>query len=151
MYWCEFTLVTVPKTDLRKLMFKLSNYGIDKYTLGWIQDGFLNNRQQCVVLEGEKSTYIHVTSGVPQGSVLGPILFLAFLNDLPNCVKSKVRLFADDTVIYLIVKSADDCIQLQKDLQSLEKWEKVWKMEFNIAKCKNYKAIQAHHFQLYPS
>ena len=65
-------------------------------------------------------------SGVPQGSVLGPILFLADIIDpppLPQYVKSKVRLFADDTVIYLAIKSTDDCIQLQQDLLNLEKWE----------------------------
>ena len=65
-------------------------------------------------------------SGVPQGSVLGPILFLADIIDppsLPQYVKSKVCLFADDTVIYLAIKSTDDCIQLQQDLLNLEKWE----------------------------
>lgn len=67
--------------------------------------------------------------------MLGPILFLAFINDLPSCIKSRVRLFANDTVIYLVVKSVDDCVQLQQDLQSLEDWEKDWKMSFNIAKC----------------
>ena len=66
-------------------------------------------------------------SGVPQGSVLGPILFLADIIDppppFPQYVKSKVCLFADDTVIYLAIKSTDDCIQLQQDLLNLEKWE----------------------------
>ena len=65
-------------------------------------------------------------SGVPQGSVLGPILFLADIIDpppLPQYVKSEVCLFADDTVIYLAIKSTDDCIQLQQDLLNLEKWE----------------------------
>lgn len=63
----------------KELLFKLTNYyDIDKFALRCTQD-FLSNRQQCVVLEGVKTTYIHVTSGVPQGSVLGPILFLAFM------------------------------------------------------------------------
>ena len=63
---------------------------------------------------------------------LGLILFLAFINDLPKCIKCWVRLFADDTVVYLVVKSADVCLKLQQDLQSLERWEKDWKMAFNI-------------------
>ena len=62
------------------------------------------------------------SSGVPQGLVLGPILFLAYINDLSQYVKSKARFFADDTVIYLAIKSANDCIQLQQDLLNLEKW-----------------------------
>lgn len=119
----------------KELLFKLTNYDIDKFTLRCIQD-FLSNRQQCVALEGVKSKYIHVTSGVPQGSVLGPILFSAFINDLSNCINSKVRLFADDKVLYLVVKSMDNRVQLQQDLKSQETWEKDWKMEFNIAKCK---------------
>ena len=69
------------------------------------------------------SDQILEASGVPQGSVLGLILFLADIIDLPQYMKSKVRLFADDTVIYLAIKSTDDCIQLQQDLLNLEKWE----------------------------
>ena len=95
---------------------------------------FLNNWEQCVILKGEKYGFIKITSGVPQGCVLGPILFLAFINDLSDCIKSKIRLFTDDSY-YLVVKSLDDCVQLQKDLQSLEKWQKDWKMQFNITKC----------------
>ena len=75
------------------------------------------------------------SSGVPQGLVLGPILFLAYINDLSQYVKSKARFFADDTVIYLAIKSANDCIQLQQDLLNLEKWVSDWKMEFNTSKC----------------
>ena len=88
-----------------------------------------------VVLEGEHSHSVPVTSGIPQGSVLGPLMFLIFVNDLPCYVKSRVRLFADDTVIYLTIKSESDCRQLQDDLHSLEKWESDWFMEFNPSKC----------------
>ena len=67
--------------------------------------------------------------------MLGPLMFLIFINDLPCYVKSRVRLFADDTVIYLTIKSESDCRQLQDDLHSLEKWESDWCMEFNPSKC----------------
>ena len=69
------------------------------------------------------------------GSVLGPLMFLIFINDLPCYIKSRVRLFADDTVIYLTIKSESDCWQLQDDFHSLEKWESDWRMEFNPSKC----------------
>ena len=72
---------------------------------------------------------------VPQGSVLGPILFLAYINDLPDQVKSRVRLFADDTAIYLAISSEGESIILQNDLHTLEIWEKRWDMSFNPSKC----------------
>ena len=79
-----------------------------------------------MVLNGIKSDKIAVSSGVLQGSVLGPILFLAYINDLPDLVKSRVRLFADDTAIYLAISSEGESITLQNDLHTLEKWEQRW-------------------------
>ena len=89
-------------------------------TLKWIKD-FLDNRTQSVLLNGTNSDNFLVSSGVPQGSVLGPMLFLAYINDLPDQVRSRVRLFADDTVMYLALKKQDDSEILQKVLESLEK------------------------------
>ena len=74
-------------------------------------------------------------SGVPQGSVLGPSLFLFYINDLPNSLVSNIRLFADDTVVYLTIHSASDTHVLQNDLDKLADWEKLWKMEFHPEKC----------------
>ena len=71
----------------------------------------------------------------PQGSVLAPILFLAYINDLPEQVKSRVRLFADDTALYLAISSTTESEVLQTDLASLEQWEKMWDMQFNPSKC----------------
>ena len=92
-------------------------------------------RSQAFVLNGVKSDKIAVSPGVPQGSVLGPILFLAYINDLPDQVKSRVRLFADDTAIYLAISSECESIILQNDLHTLEIWEKRWDMSFNPSKC----------------
>ena len=92
------------KVSHQQLLLKLHRYVIRGPTLNWIQ-GFLSDRTQTVVLENEKSNIVPVTSGVPQGSFLGPILFLTYINDLPDSTKSKVRLFADNTAIYLAVSS----------------------------------------------
>ena len=89
------------------MLYKLFKCGIDATTLQWMKS-FLEKRTQSVVLAGELSHSVPVTSGVPQGSVLGPLMFLIFINDLPCYVKSRVRLFADDTVIYLTIKSESD-------------------------------------------
>ena len=96
---------------------------------------FLGSRSQRIVIDGEESESLPVTSGVPQGSVLGPILFLIYINDLPNEVCSQVRLFADDTALYLTLESEDDSSILQNDLNILSAWETRWDMGFNPSKC----------------
>ena len=81
------------------------------------------------------------TSGVPQGSVLGPCLFLHYINDLPEGIGSTVRLFADDTVMYLTIASQTDSHKLQTDLNNLAKWEKRWQMQFHPDKCQVLRII----------
>ena len=88
----------------------------------WIQ-AFIGKRRQKVVVEGEESDSVPVTSRVPQGSVLGPILFLVYINDRPDDIVSQVRLFADDTVIYLTLENQSDIDKLQRDLDKLQTWE----------------------------
>ena len=104
-------------------------------TTNWIQN-YLSERTQIVVVDGYPSSPCDVTSGVPQGSVTGPLLFTVFINDPPDSIKSTARLFADDTVVYNTVEYRE---HLQKDLHTLEEWEKTWKMEFNALKCEHAK------------
>ena len=122
------------KVNHSKLIMKLHSYGIRSATLRWIQ-AFLGNRRQKVVVEGEEWDSVPVTSGVPQGSVLGPILFLVYINDLPDDIVSQVRLFADATAIYLTLENKSDSDKLQRDLDRLQTWEARWDMEFNPSKC----------------
>ena len=122
---------TVPH---RKLLHKLEKYGIVGNIHTWLTN-FLTTRTMRVVLEGEATEEVRVESGVPQGTVLGPILFLCHINDLPPAVSSQVRLFADDCLLYREISTFDDHITLQKDLQNLEKWAKDWGMRFNASKC----------------
>ena len=123
------------KVGHKRLMEKLSYYGISGSTNRWIKS-VLSNREQTVVIKGQKSYVASVTSGVPQGSVLGPCLFLLYINDLPEALSSRVRLFVDDTIAYLTVTSKRDVQELQKDLDKMGKWEEDWQMEFHLDKCK---------------
>ena len=122
---------TVPH---RKLLYKLKNYGINGTIHTWLKN-FLTKCSMKVVLEGESSEEVQVESGVPQGTVLGPILFLCHINDLPLSVKSQVRLFADDCLLYRNIESQQDHVILQNDLKNLEKWASDWGMRFNAKKC----------------
>ena len=115
-------------------MKKLDHYGIRGSTYNWIR-AFLTDRTQQVLVEGATSDSISVISGVPQGTVLGPLLFLLFINDLPDCVQSSTRLFADDCILYRQIKSQQDCDILQDDLNRLAAWEKKWGMAFHPDKC----------------
>ena len=109
-------------------------YGVDGNINSWLCD-FLTNRQMKVVVDSEKSESVTVDSVVPQGTVLGPLLFLFHINDLPDAVKSTVRLFADNCLLYCPIKNMEDHISLQRDLQQLETWASTWGMLFNAKKC----------------
>ena len=122
---------TVPHDGL---LSKLKHYGIDDKIWTWISN-FLKQRKQHVVVDGIQSDLVTVDSGVPQGTVLGPILFLLHINDLPSVISSKVRLFADDCLVYREIKIRQDQNDMQKDLNLLESWETTWGMRFNAAKC----------------
>ena len=89
-----------------------------------------------VCVRGSYSEWIDVISGVPQGSVLGPLLFLIFVQDLPDWVKNSIKMFADDTMIWTKIASQDDADSLQHDLDRLVQWSAQWLLEFNPLKCK---------------
>ena len=122
------------KVPHQRLLLKLQHYGVRGNLLKWIED-FLSARTQEVVIDGTKSTPSPVSSGVPQGTVLGPLLFLAYINDMPEGIQSTVKLFADDSLLYRKISSKRDCIKLQQDLDRLQEWEKKWQMAFNAEKC----------------
>ncbi|KAI8488363.1 hypothetical protein Bbelb_339590, partial [Branchiostoma belcheri] len=117
-----------------RLISKLEYYGIQGPTLNWLK-AFLTNREQTVVVEGKASAPVKVASGVPQGTVLGPLLFLLYINDLPDQLDSTVRLFADDCLLYVELSTQTDSQLLQKDLNTLEEWQSKWLMQFNPEKC----------------
>ena len=102
--------------------------------LSW-NKAFLRSRFQWVAIGGEESDLILAASGVPQSSVLGPILFLVYINDQPYGVRSQVRLFTDDTALYLTTENDDDRSSLQNDLGRFSTRETRWDMEFNPSKC----------------
>ena len=122
---------TVPH---RKLLLKLSAFGIHGSTLSWLEN-FLTKRTMQVVIDGVSSESTSVDSGVPQGTVLGPLLFLCHINDLPSTVSSQVRLFADDCLLYREINTFNDHISLQNDLKQLQQWAVTWGMKFNATKC----------------
>ena len=101
-----------------RLLKKLQYYGIQGRVHHWIS-GFLSNRVQSVALEGALSCELPVTSGVPQGTVLGPLLFLLYINDIALGLNCTIRLFADDCLLYRIIDNASDHDKVQQDLGSL--------------------------------
>ena len=122
---------TVPH---ERLFLKLQGYGIQNSLLEWIKE-FLTDRKQRVVLNGSQSTFARNTSGIPQGSVLGPTLFNIFINDLPECTVNATKLFADDAKIYSAVNSEKERKSLQKDLDNLQDWSHTRVPRGPVVKC----------------
>ena len=134
------------------LLHKLDHYSIRGPTFEWISS-FLTGRSQRVVCNGCVSDVVNVTSFDPQGTVLGPLLFLIYINDLPNCITSRCSLFAGNCLLYRQIYNKDDQETLQWDLHNLELWASKWLMSFNINKCEvlqvSLKNIIEHSYMLY--
>ena len=128
---CEKAFDKVPH---KRLLTKLEAMGVTGGLLRWIEE-FLNQRKQSVVVRGEKSTWRSVTSGVPQGSVLGPVLFLVYINDLVRDLECPSSLFADDAKVYRALKNVDDIDAMRRDMKRLEEWSRKWLLSFNVSKC----------------
>ena len=129
---------TVPH---QRLLCKLKKYGIGGQVLEWISL-WLTNRLQRVTVDGAASKWVRVKSGVPQGTVLGPLLFLIYINDIGFGVSSTLRLFADDCILYRVIDSPRDSEILQQDLNLITQWCKCWQMRLNVDKCVNFTMLQ---------
>ena len=113
------------------LILKLSRYGVCGNLLYLLKD-LLKHRKQRVVLNGENSSWQGSTSGVPQGSILGPLLLLIYINDLSDGLSSNCKLFADDTSLFSVVHDATiSSSELNSDLANISEWAFKWKMNFN--------------------
>ena len=115
-----------------RLLHKLNYFGVRNRTLEWIKS-FLRGRSQRVQVNGEKSSCADVISGVPQGTVLGPFLFITYINDIVCNLNSKIKLFADDAVMCREIWSSQDEVTFRND--SITDWAKTWQMSLNFDKC----------------
>lgn len=122
------------KVDHRILSAKLAAYGIHGNLLRWLIS-YLSNRSQIVAVKGFLSKPVELTSGVPQGSHLGPLLFIIFINDLVEHISSEVLLYADDLKLFRVVNGVNDCLMLQRDLDNIQNWCFRNKMYLNVDKC----------------
>ena len=122
------------KVPHKHLIHKLNNFEVHEQVINWIQD-FLSDRTQVVRYNGITSNTEPVLSGIPQGTVIGPVSFLSFINDLPDEVLSRIFLFADDTKLYRAINNSADVQLLQSDLNKLDMWSKKWHLQFHPAKC----------------
>ena len=128
------------------LLQKLCSFGISGYLLKWCES-YLSNRWQRTVLDGVSSTWSEVPSGVPQGSILGPLFFVVFISDLPDVVLpgNTIALFADDCKISRIIDDASDQLCFQQDLDNLHQWSIRNALDFNVKKCKIMRITKKQH------
>ena len=141
------------KVPHKRPLSNVNSIEITGNTHNWITS-FLSNHKQRVSVNGAVSHVTDVTSGVPQGSFLGPMLFLLHINDINEHIQSGIRPFADDSIIYRKINSNIDHQILQTDLIQLEKWSDKWQMQFNISKCvhlpnTNKTKPNSHHYSLF--
>jgi len=122
------------KVPHKRLAKKLQACGIEGCLLNWVTNWLKGRRQQVRVM-GKNSSWIDVTSGVPQGSVLGPLLFVIFINDIDEGIVSKISKFADDTKLCAKVNNEEEANTLRNDLERLYKWSEDWNMLLNVDKC----------------
>ncbi len=114
-------------------MFKVKQLGIDCTAHNWIEN-WLSNRKQRVVINGAASDWAAVTSGVPQGSVFGPVLFIIYINDINGGLNNFISKYAEDTKIGNSIITGHDRISLQEDLRKISDWSQKWEMPFNVNK-----------------
>ena len=112
------------------IIFKLTQNGISGNLLNFLRD-FLNERKQRVILNGQFSTWKNVSAGVPQGSILGPLLFLIYINDLTEGLSTNAKLFADDTSLFSVIHDIQTSANNLKDLERISNWTAEWKMNLN--------------------
>ena len=124
----------IDKVTHSRLPMKLQHFEVRWHLHDW-RTSFLLGRTQCVVLDGQSSAATTVFSGIPQSTVLGPLLFLFFISDLPSVVSSTTRLFAYDCLLYRRIRTTEDQAILQRGLDNLQQWENNWLMRFNPDKC----------------
>ena len=123
---------TVPH---KRLKVKIDAFSFHNKISNWLKD-FVTNRKQFVKIRNSNSTTLEVTSGIPQGSVLGPILFILYINDITEHINSKIVLFADDIKLYKTIQNnKNDTKQLQDDINKLYRWSEIWLLKFNTTKC----------------
>ena len=133
---------TVPHNEL---LLKLWSFGFTGNVCKWLR-AYLINRVQCISINNSQSALLPVLSGVPQGIILGPMLFLVFVNDLPKAaVTSLLLLFADDTKCAHSITTVSDCLSLQQDLNNLVTWSTSWSLLFNEQKCSILRFCSTRH------
>ena len=122
------------KVPHKRLLSKLRSYGVRPEVIRWIES-FLVHRQQRTGVRGHFSGWTKVLSGIPQGSVLGPLLFIIYINDLPDMLGGEIYLFADDAKIFKHIKSEHDVHDLQQTCDALQHWSDRWLLKLNVSKC----------------
>ena len=132
------------------LIYKLERAGIVGNLLNWFRS-YLHNRRQCVVLNGTKSDIKYINAGVPQGSILGPLLFILYINDIVDEVSTNIRLYADDSCIFTVGHDSQTMAnELNSNLERISAWARKWKVNFNAKKTINMTFARRHPDHIIP-